>query len=98
MIGPGQNGKSIEELAAEVAADPVERARLESIGRDRSPARLPKAKSHLKGADVFLEMHSGDPENSVRGLLARVMLLESQVAKLMKAEQARAREAKNGVA
>ena len=93
-----KNGKSLSELAAEVAADPMERARLESIGRDRSLARPPKAKSYMDRADAYQKLHSGNQENSIRGLLARVMLVESQVIKLMKAEADRARAAKNGAA
>ena len=81
MILPAGN---IERLAA----DPEVRQALSQIPRDVSPARPPKAKSLFPAAteaELLMGLRSSDPEISLRGLIARVTLLEAQVAKLMKA-------------
>lgn len=56
----------------------------DAIPRDISPARLPIGKKITEDELLSALRNGTDPEISIHGLLARVKLLESQVARLVK--------------
>lgn len=74
---------SIEALAA----DPEVRQALAQIPRNLSPQRAPRGKTYFPAAseaDLLKGWRGDDPEKSLRGIIARVSLLESQVQRLLR--------------
>ena len=78
---------TIKQLAAECALETAQ------IPRNIAPGRLPRAKSFMPAqseAELIrgLKNAAYDPEETIRGLLARVSLLERQVTRLMRTNPA----------